>query len=1136
MKTALVSTLLLFTLSLSVLLPHTAVGNTSKLGLPEGAVARLGKGWVTGNITYSPDGSLFAVAQNIGIWLYDADTYEEQAFLRGHKDKVNSISFNRDGTMLVSGSDDGTVRVWDVKTATEKVTFIGQTRHGISSVAFSPDKVTVASGGTDGTVRLWDIKTETEKATQDYGNSFIQSVVFSPDGKTIAFYQGLNLYLQDVITERNRAILKGISRVSFSPDGKTFATLDRQQPSRVIRLWDVATLTVKATLSIEPYHVAIGTNSLSFSPDGKTIAVVGYEGQRHLNPLPKAWLWDVDTLTQKTTFIPNTDNNDSYFSNLDDWAGFESVSFSPDGKTIAVTGSGSGVSYINPFPRWWALYDVTTRKEKINSTGNRSISIYPLSLDFSPDGTMLASASWTTVHLWDVVSGTKIASFPGHTNTIRSVRFSPNGKTIASGSDDTTVRLWDVETETEIRTFIGHTYPVTSVSFGPKGETILSGSSSDARLWNIETGIQEAIFSDPKYWNIFDKATLSPDGKIIASINLIGHSTGIGTVRLWDIETGKLNTTLIGHKGWITSVSFSPDGKTIASSGGGSTSNSRNDGDRTVRLWDVETGTLKATFIGHTYGVNSASISPDGKTVASGAGGRLSWQADKTVRLWNVETETETASLIGHSDSITNVSFSSDGTLASASYDGTILLWDFSSMRTIQITPFPVESPAIGEQLTVQVSIASGSNVGGYQATVEFDPTALRYVESTKGDYLPESSFFIPPTFSENDSQITIGATSLTGVSQKTEGTLATLTFEVLTVKESTLGLTDVILTDIEGEHLLHFTLNGRVVEPVPLPSSAIVSVLPASLNSPEIGEEFVLTAEIVGGENIADYQLNWHYDETALEYVSGEKSSYIPNEGVGSGDGTLATATFRVKDFKTSVVSLSGVLTAPNGLTYLPTFESAEVIAPVFGDVNRDGAVDIRDLVLVATNFGKPVPEEGHPADVNGDGQINIVDLVKVAGVLGSGTSAPALLTQVQDIDLTKKDVENWLTRAQQQNLTDPISLKGIIFLEQLLAALTPKETALLPNYPNPFNPETWIPYQLATSADVSISIYTANGTLVRRLDLGHQAVGMYQHRSRAAHWDGKNDIGESVASGLYFYTLKAGDFTATRKMLILK
>ena len=103
-------------------------------------------------------------------------------------------------------------------------------------------------------------------------------------------------------------------------------------------------------------------------------------------------------------------------------------------------------------------------------------------------------------------------------------------------------------------------------------------------------------------------------------------------------------------------------------------------------------------------------------------------------------------------------------------------------------------------------------------------------------------------------------------------------------------------------------------------------------------------------------------------------------------------------------------------------------------------------------------------------------------------------------------------------------------------LSKAVPEENALLPNYPNPFNPETWIPYQLSKSVAVTVSIYSANGRLIRTLSLGHQAAGVYRSRSRAVYWDGRNAQGEPVASGVYFYTLKAGDFTDTRKMLIRK
>ena len=141
-----------------------------------------------------------------------------------------------------------------------------------------------------------------------------------------------------------------------------------------------------------------------------------------------------------------------------------------------------------------------------------------------------------------------------------------------------------------------------------------------------------------------------------------------------------------------------------------------------------------------------------------------------------------------------------------------------------------------------------------------------------------------------------------------------------------------------------------------------------------------------------------------------------------------------------------------------------------------------------------------------------------------------------VLDATLTRAAMEAWLREAQQMDLADPTFQRGIAVLEKLLVAFTPKQTALLPNYPNPFNPETWIPYQLAAPAEVSIAIYAADGKLVRMLNLGHQPVGIYESRSSAACWDGRNQFGEPVASSVYFYTLKADDFTATRKMLIRK
>ena len=128
------------------------------------------------------------------------------------------------------------------------------------------------------------------------------------------------------------------------------------------------------------------------------------------------------------------------------------------------------------------------------------------------------------------------------------------------------------------------------------------------------------------------------------------------------------------------------------------------------------------------------------------------------------------------------------------------------------------------------------------------------------------------------------------------------------------------------------------------------------------------------------------------------------------------------------------------------------------------------------------------------------------------------------------------WLEQTKGLALTDAISQRGVGFLENLLAALTPRETVLLPNYPNPFNPETWIPYRLAGDADVQISIYDSKGVLVRQLDLGHQPAGFYTDRGRAAYWDGRNENAESVASGAYLYQLRTGYYSKMRRMVVVK
>lgn len=217
--------------------------------------------------------------------------------------------------------------------------------------------------------------------------------------------------------------------------------------------------------------------------------------------------------------------------------------------------------------------------------------------------------------------------------------------------------------------------------------------------------------------------------------------------------------------------------------------------------------------------------------------------------------------------------------------------------------------------------------------------------------------------------------------------------------------------------------------------------------------------------------------------------------------------------------------------------------------DVNRDGMVDVLDLVTVAGQIGEAATNPR--ADVNNDGFVNVMDVILVARHPNWGESvepveiraandqvgeAPLSASIGQQADLTSETIQEWIDIARVEDDGAAIFDLGIANLERLLQATVPEKTKLLLNYPNPFNPETWIPYQLAKATDVTVSIYSVNGTLVRTLALGHQAAGVYQTKSRSAYWDGRNELGERVASGVYFYTLTAGDFSATGKMLVRK
>ena len=278
---------------------------------------------------------------------------------------------------------------------------------------------------------------------------------------------------------------------------------------------------------------------------------------------------------------------------------------------------------------------------------------------------------------------------------------------------------------------------------------------------------------------------------------------------------------------------------------------------------------------------------------------------------------------------------------------------------------------------------------------------------------------------------------------------------------------------------------------------------------------------------------------DNAVGKITGLSSALISKSSV-TGTGTLLSVEFSAKADGNSQMALHNFQLGSNTGDVIPAGMRHLIITveshPTW-DVNADGQVNVLDLILVAQRLGETAAVNSE-VDVNDDGIVNILDLIVVAQHMGESTvsASPSILAMDGIGDLDPAMIQSWIERAQIENDGSIAFQQGIANLQRLLASLIPEETMLLANYPNPFNPETWIPYHLANPSDVTITIYDARGTVVRRLELGHQRAAHYTRRSRAAYWDGRNKVGERVASGVYFYQLQANNMSLLRKMVILK
>ena len=737
-----------------------------------------------------------------------------------------------------------------------------------------------------------------------------------------------------------------------------------------------------------------------------------------------------------------------------------------------------------------------------------------LAVAFSLNGRWLASGSANEILVWEVGADEPTYTLTGHTGKIQDLTFRSNGD-LASASVDGTVRLWDVSTQQEIRAFEGHVGQVTSVDFNPNGTHIISGSRDRTlKLWGADTS--ELLGTFEGHTDVVWSVAFSPDGSLIVS------GSEDGTVRLWDASDGSQLHSLTGHTQGVLSVAFHPDGDRIASGAR----------DGTVQLWNINPADPGAAieepepFATYDRQVMSVLFNPNGRILAVGL---LDSLTDNTLKLWDVFTRSELQFF--DTQIVHDLSFSpTRPQLAVAgSAAGTITIWNSSHLRPVLLEP---QGGEFVKPSQINLKWETVENAVYYDVQISSDSS-----------FTTANTQFITTTVNE--------------LFFEAENNISHYWWRVRTGSFSRVS---------DWSEVRDFRAPGCVVRIVP------------SVRRVNLGEEFAVDVFV---ESVIDLQgfgfdLRWT-NPNVLTFVTVTKFRNVFGEaGIGhqpteppdqingiykdisaaktgasgvTGSGIMLGASFRAKAAGLSRIQLQNLILVDSNQKQIDCeihefkVMVEELVRP--WDVNIDGVVNIFDLSTVVRYLGQPIPTDLdiYP-DVNGDSVIDFNDVMLVSSHFGESYQTNEIPAAPQSAGVSlhlvsptiRKQLESIYRELLLAPKNSPEFIRTIQVLQHLLFPLFPAYNQLLQNYPNPFNPETWIPFQITSPGQVTIEIYDAAGALVRRIGLGHLMPGRYLNRVKAAYWDGKNVYGESVASGIYFYTLSTASFRATRKMIISK
>jgi WD40 repeat protein len=580
-------------------------------------------GAVLGPVSYSPDGKTLAVGIGSAVSLRDAQSLEEftpPRRLEGHTGQVFTLAWTPDGTLLASGaSNENSIRIWNVADG-RQVRVLNGHSDWIRAVAFSPDGKLLASGSIDTTIKIWDVSTGDLLNTLRGHAGFISTIAFAPDGRTLASSSSDGrVLLWDILTgaqrsgftytaptDLNTGAPLWATGLAYASDGKLLAV--GQEDGKILLL-DASTGEVKKTLN--GHQGIVVSRGLQFAPDGKQLASASFDGTVRL--------WDVASGSQ----VAQLDEHN--FRVL-------SLSFSPDGRTIASTSDQGGQLLV-----WDVQQPDTVSHFKV---GQGSIT----ALTFSPDSRILGTVGANGTARLHLLSENRSRTIFGSSAANKSLAFAAGGR-ITSITQDGALALVDPN-ETAGKVLSGLDGRPLNVVTSDDGTLIVAGSSTGAiGRWNGETGAADPPLRSENLRQIYALA-VSGDGKLIAA----GGPPDDPRIELWDAASGKLLHTLAGGRAAIANLAFQPRGVLLAAT----------DVNGALQLWNTQDGTLlksiNATQQQRWFA--ALAFSPDGTIVMTGS---LSGE----ITLWNTETGQAAASFRPYDAgvSIFSAAFSPNGKL-----------------------------------------------------------------------------------------------------------------------------------------------------------------------------------------------------------------------------------------------------------------------------------------------------------------------------------------------------------------------------------------------------------------------------------------------------------------------------------------